>query len=97
MAKIQVSTVRQMADVQVINVSSRLVCMAVKAHITLESLLDNATSPATEWNEKECVYEEKKDENGNTIMSIGSIDGKKVSEDVLPFLKELVDALKGDE
>lgn len=86
-----------MADVQVINVSSRLVCLAVKAQITLESLLDNATSPTTKWNEEKCVWEEVKDENGNTTMSIGSIDGEKVSADVLPFLKELVDALKGDE
>lgn len=95
--KIQVSTVRQMADVQVINVSSRLVCLAVKAQITLESLISNATSPATKWNDEMHGWDEVTDEAGNKVMNIGTIDGAKVSESVMPFLNELVDALKGDE
>lgn len=95
--KIQVSTIRQMADVQVINVSSRLVCLAVEAQIKLKALLDDATSPNKQWSDETNQWEKQKDENGNIIMTTGPIDGKEVSENVMPFLDELVEALKGGE
>ena len=44
MAKIKVSTVRQMADVQVINVNARLVSKATRASVLLHNVLNNFTT-----------------------------------------------------
>jgi predicted Holliday junction resolvase-like endonuclease len=92
--KIEVSTMRMEADVQVINVSSRLIYLALKAQMTLERLIDEATHETTKWNDVEKKWETQVDENGEPIFKIDSISGKAVSEHVMPFLNELVDALK---
>lgn len=40
MAKIKVSTVRQMADVQVINLNANFVSRAVRVHMHVEEIID---------------------------------------------------------
>jgi hypothetical protein len=96
MKKIQVSTVKMNADVEVINISSYLVAKVMKAHIRLSDALDSAKHVKQEYKE---VDESGKgdwvnvlDENGKPVIEYNSIDGNMLNEDIMPLLQELVDA-----
>lgn len=108
MKKVQVSTVRQTADVEVIYVNANLISKTIKADNVLTKLL-------TEAHEHGAINEEYKvDEDGNPLydddgkMIPDIVDGKQVvnyyslrlsssdlqelAEVVAPFLTELVEA-----
>lgn len=101
MKKIQLSTIEQTAQVQVINVNSYLVAKSVRAMLSMKLAIAGTRIP-----------EETTDENGKVVPSVTE-DGKPVykynpykfnadsidalHEDVLPFLKELCNAFEGAE
>lgn len=74
MKKIQVSTVRQEADVEVIFVNSHLINKAIRASIALDNALGGTRTPRTmrDADGKEVLDEngkpvQEKDENGNLL------------------------------
>lgn len=96
MKKIQVSTVKMNADVEVINMSSYLVAKVMKAHIRMSDALNGAKHVKQEY--KEVDESGRKDwvnvldENGKPVIEYSSIDGNMLNEDIMPLLQELVDA-----
>lgn len=80
MKKIQVSTVRQTADVEVINVSAYLVAKIVRAQV--------AAKEVDEVAKQYCG----KDENGKEVWEYTSIPAKIVHEQILPLLNEFIEA-----
>ena len=98
MKKIQLSTVEQTAQVQVINVNSYLVAKSVRVMLSMKHAIAGTRTP------KKTV-----DENGRLVPSVTE-DGEPVYEynlhktdansidvlhdDVLPFLEELCDAFE---
>lgn len=110
MKKVQVSTVRQTADVEVIYVSANLISKTIKADNVLTKLLGEAHQYGA-INEEYKVDEDGNplhDEDGKMIPNI--VDGKQVviyndihlmasdlqelAEIVAPFLTELVEAFE---
>lgn len=87
MAKIRVSTVRQMADVQVINVNARLVSKATRAAVMLHNVINNHTTTEV-MPEHRLLY--GVDEQAN-------IEIVKTCEFALNFFDELVAAFEDDE
>lgn len=83
-SKIQVSTVRQMADVQVININAAFVTKAVKARLLLEDVIDKCTC-------HEC------DPCGNECDTYANATIPFLIDHILPFLQELTDALEEKE
>lgn len=108
MAKIRVSTIRQMADVQVINVNARLVSKATRASVMLRSILDRFAMVEQTL---------KTDANGKVIVDVdgpipenrlsfthiigenpcAGIEAVEVCTSVCEFLDELVAAFEDDE
>lgn len=63
MKKIQVSTVRQTADVEVLFVNANLISKAIRASIVIENIIELAKAQG-------CIiprYNQESDENGNPI------------------------------
>ena len=106
--KVQVSTVRQTADVEVIFINANLISKVIKSHIILDSLISEAKHcraietvevPMTDadgnpiLDENGCV---KVDEKETTLKyhpcDLWDSQLKDLNETVLPFLKELVEA-----
>lgn len=85
-SKIQVSTVRQMADVQVININAAFVTKAVKARLLLEDTIEKCTYHLCDQYGNEC----EEDTYANATIPF-------LNEHILPFLQELTDALEGKE
>lgn len=103
--KIQVSTVRQEADVEVIFVNSHLINKAIRAQIALDNALADTRSPriAKDENGSDVVDEngkpvQDKDENGNLLYDYnyrGIRDEKDIialHETVKSFIDELTSA-----
>lgn len=105
MKKIQLSTVRQEADVEVIFVNSHLINKAIRASIALDDALENTRTPITmrDGEGKEVLDEngkpvQEKDENGNLLYDYnyrGIREAKDIAalhETVKPFIDELTAA-----
>ena len=97
MKKIAVSTVEMKANVQVINVNAYLITKVVKAQILLENLLKNTIDVKQEY----CENEDGKkgwvdvfDEDGKPVPEYRSICSEPLHKEILPLLKELVDAFE---
>lgn len=105
MKKIQVSTVRQTADVEVIFINANLISKVIKADIAIDNLILDATL----YEHIKPELKEKTDENGNlafepvvdekgnekTIYSSHQISEdqlRAIAENVAPLLRELVEA-----
>lgn len=107
MKKIQVSTVRQTADVEVVFINANLISKVIKAQSALDRMLDGTRTPAIKRNEngEEVVDENGKpvqenDENGNPIYEYSYrgireiIDIVDLHEKVKALIDELVDAFE---
>lgn len=88
MKKIQVTTVEQTAQVQVINLNSYLVAKSVRVMLSMKHAIEGSR-----------IDEESKDEDGKPILSYNphvfnpdSIDV--LHDEVLPFLEELCNAFE---
>lgn len=92
MAKIQVSTVKMTADVEVINVSSYLVAKVVRAHDCVDMLIEQNKEIVKKFNEETRKWEPVLDENGNEQYKYHDITTQIVEERVYPLLKELIAA-----
>lgn len=90
--KIQVSTVKMTADVEVINVSSYLVANVVRAFDTADRIIAEGKRQAEEYNKTEQKWEKKFDENGNPIYQYNDGTIPVIEERIYPFLKELLEA-----
>lgn len=109
MKKVQVSTVRQTADVEVIYVNANLISKTIKADNVLTKLL----AEANQYGNIEEQYET--DEDGNPVfangepvkkitngkvevayrsMQLSPLDLQELAEVVAPFLTELVEAFE---
>lgn len=92
MAKIQVSTVKMTADVEVINVSSYLVAKVVRAHDCADMLIEQNKHVKQQYNEDTKKWEPVLDENGNPKFEYSDCTTQAVEERVYPLLKELIAA-----
>ena len=105
--KVQVSTVRQTADVEVIFINANLISKVIKSHIALDDLIRRTTDYGGIG--KQDVYKTEngellRDENGDLVIDKDKVEYiyqdcrmdsdilKDLNETVLPFLKELVEA-----
>ena len=94
MKKIQITTVKQTCDVQVIGINAYLIAKAIKAQIAVENAVEEAKRTKTKYNEETKQYEDVLDKNGNKVIEYNSIKGRIIAEKVLPFLNELVEAFE---
>lgn len=92
MAKIQVSTVKMTADVEVINVSSYLVAKVVRAHDAVDTLIEQNKHVKQNYNKETSKWELVLDENGNEQYEYVDYTTQAVEEHVYPLLKELIAA-----
>lgn len=90
--KIQVSTVKMTADVEVINVSSYLVAKVVRAHDAVDTLIEQNKHVKERWNEETKKWEPELDDNGNPKFEYNDCTTQTVEERVYPLLKELIAA-----
>lgn len=107
MKKIQVSTVKQTADVEVIYVNSNLIAKAIKSLIALKELDEQIVHESLRKESLPCIDEEGRpitDEATGTVktmteehydtIGIGGHALKAIHEIVMPFVKELTDAFE---
>ena len=107
MKKIQVSTVQQTANVEVIYVNANLISKAIRAKLKLDAMLEGTKSKVFMTDDEgNIVMDEngkevqKKDENGNLIWSYNYLPMRKdevvkdLHEIVKSFIDELTDAFE---
>lgn len=107
MKKIQVSTVQQTADVEVIFVNSHLISRAIRAKLTLDAMLEGTKSRVFETDDEGGIVTDeegkevqKRDENGNPVWSYSyypirkDADIRDLHEIVKSFIDELTDAFE---
>lgn len=92
MAKIQVSTVKMNADVEVINVSSYLVAKCVRAQMVMDNMIERSKYAKKEYNEETKTWKPVLDENGNQVYAHNNAAVATMEEYVYPLLNELVEA-----
>lgn len=92
--KIQVSTVRQEADVQVIALNAYFIAKAVKMQLELENICMCAKDVCKKFNDETKKYEDVLDENGNKTYRYNRVDSEPLVERILPFLQELTKAFE---
>ena len=104
MKKIQVSTVRQEANVEVIYVNAALISKVVKAHVAATNIIEEAkengvisepTVPVVDANGN-TVDERATDKNGKPITEYRCPDAALIAlnETIAPLLSELVNAFE---
>lgn len=91
MAKIQVSTVKMTADVEVINVSAYLVAKVVRAHMRIDNILEGKHK-RQKYNEETKKWEDVLDDNGNPMWDYPTVNAQELEDYVYPLLNELVEA-----
>jgi len=92
MAKIQVSTVKMNADVEVINVSSYLVAKCVRAQMIMDNMIERSKHAKQNYNDEIKTWEPVLDENGNQVYTHNNAAVATMEEYVYPLLNELVEA-----
>lgn len=92
MAKIQVSTVKMTADVEVINVSSYLVAQVVRAHMLMDQMIERSKYAKQEFNDETKKWKPVLDENGNQVYAHHNDAVATMEERIYPLLNELVEA-----
>lgn len=92
MAKIQVSTVKMNADVEVINVSSYLVAKCVRAQAIMDNMIERSKYAQKKYNEVTKEWESVLDENGNQVYAHHNDAVATMEEHIYPLLNELVKA-----
>jgi len=107
MKKIQVSTVQQTAQVEVIYVNAHLIRKAIQAKLTLDAMLDGTKAKVFETDDEGGIVMDengkevqKRDENGNLMWSYNYYPMRKdeavkdLHEIVKAFIDELTDAFE---
>ena len=92
MAKIQVSTVKMNADVEVINVSSYLVAKVVRAHMVMDQMIERSKYAKQKFNDETKKWEQVLDENNNQVYEHHNSEVAIMEERIYPLLNELVEA-----
>lgn len=92
--KIQISTVRQEADVQVIALNAYFIAKVVKMQLELENVCRGAKETHKKFNDETKKWEDVLDENGNKTYRYQRVDSEPLVERILPFLKELTEAFE---
>lgn len=92
MAKIQVSTVKMNADVEVINVSSYLVANCVRAQMVMDQMIERSKYAKQKLNDVTKKWEYVLDENGNRVYEHHNDAVATMEERIYPLLNELVEA-----
>lgn len=92
MAKIQVSTVKMTADVEVINVSSYLVAKCVRAQMIMDNMIEQSKYLKQKYNEETKTWENVLDKYGNPVYAHHNDAVATMEERIYPLLNELVEA-----
>lgn len=92
MTKIQVSTVKMTADVEVINVSSYLVAKVVRAQMHADQMIEQCKHVKTRWDDEKHERVPDLDENGNVQHEYSEYTAQVLDEYIYPLLNELVEA-----
>ena len=98
MKKIQLSTVEQTAQVQVINVNSYLVAKSVRVMLSMKHAIEGTRNPKM-MNDEEGEPVPEKTEDGKPVYEYNRYKFEKedievLHETVLPFLEELCNAFE---
>lgn len=92
MAKIQVSTVKMTADVEVINVSAYLVAKCVRAQMIMDNMIEQSKYLKQKYNEETKTWENVLDKYGNPVYAHHNDAVATMEERIYPLLNELVEA-----
>lgn len=95
MAKIQVTTADIQAKAEVIVLNSYFIAKAVRAHDTIDQMIENNKCVKQQYNKDEQKWEPVLDENGKETYEYNCMGNETqiVEERVYPLLKELMEAL----
>ena len=94
MKKIQVTTIEKMANVQIIELNASFIARVVRLQAQLEPLVKDITRTKKKFNDETKKYEDVLDENGNKVIEYDRVDGRILTETILPFFDELVKAFE---
>lgn len=94
MKKIQVTSIKKEANVQIIELDASFIARVVRLQAKLEPVLVDAKRVKTKYNEVTQKREEVLDEKGNKTYEYRAIDSKLVVDEVMPFLEELCAAFE---
>ena len=94
MKKIQVTSIKKEANVQIIELDASFIARVVRLQAKLEPFLVDAKRVKTKYNELTQKREEVLDEKGNKTYEYRAIDSKLVVDEVMPFLEELCAAFE---
>lgn len=92
MSKIQISTVKMTADVEVINVSAYLVAQVVRAQMRADSLVEQHKHVKKDYDKETHEWKDVLDKNGNQTFCYDDTSTQTVEEYILPLLNELMEA-----
>ena len=94
MKKIQVTTIKKEAFVQVIELNASFIARVVRLQAKLEPILIDAKRVKVRYNDATQKREEVLDENGNNVYEYKTIPSEIVVDEVMPFLEELCKAFE---
>jgi hypothetical protein len=94
MKKIQVTTTKKEAFVQIIELDASFIARVVRLQAKLEPILVDAKRVKTRYNDTTQKREEVLDENGNKTYEYKTIPSELVVDEVMPFLEELCEAFE---
>lgn len=94
MKKIQVTTTKKEAFVQIIELDASFIARVVRLQAKLEPVLVDAKRVKTKYNELTQKREEVLDEKGNKTYEYKTIPSELVVDEVMPFLEELCAAFE---
>lgn len=95
MAKIQVTTADIQAKAEVIVLNSYFIAKVVRAHDTIDRMLEERKHLLQKYNDETKKYEPVLDENGNKTYEYTCMGNEPliIEDRVYPLLKELMEAL----
>lgn len=94
MKKIQVTSIKKEANVQIIELDASFIARVVRLQAKLEPVLVDAKRVKTKYNELTQKREEVLDEKGNKVYEYKTIPSELVVDEVMPFLEELCAAFE---
>lgn len=94
MKKIQVTTTKKEAFVQVIELNASFIARVVRLQAKLEPILIDAKRVKVRYNDTTQKREEILDEKGNKVYEYKTIPSELVVDEVMPFLEELCAAFE---
>ena len=94
MKKIQVTTIKKEAFVQIIELNASFIARVVRLQAKLEPILIDAKRVKVRYNDATQKREEVLDENSNNTYEYRTIPSEIVVDEVMPFLEELCKAFE---